>query len=179
MKPSTLLTLLSTHAKAATVAVVAAGATAGGGLAVATTVADSHAANGLATAHSAQLAGSDSPDASATESPETDQSSDSPDATDSSDSKDVSVTPVDCPSGFKNHGAYVSSIAKTKPTPGSSPGAHGAAVSAAAQSDVCKPSPQPSSSESESETPHAHPSHPAAPADKGKPSTHPTNHGHH
>jgi hypothetical protein len=39
----------------------------------------------------------------------------------------------------KNHGAYVSSVARTKPGDGDAPNAHGKLVSAAAQSDCGKP----------------------------------------
>ncbi|HET6908643.1 MAG TPA: hypothetical protein VFH54_04825, partial [Mycobacteriales bacterium] len=97
------------------------------------------------------------------------------------------VTPSpSCPSDVANHGAYVSSVAKTKPTPGASPGSHGALVSAAAQSDCGKPSAEPSSSESSddqgtptSQPSHpAHPSHPAAPTPShkgGQSSAHPNN----
>jgi len=157
MKPSTLLSLLTAHAKAATVAVVAVGATAGGGLAVATTVADSHATTGLTTAASQQA-----PDSNVTD-------TQAPTPTDSSEATDAAVTtttdqsPAACPSGIANHGAYVSSVAKTKPSPGASPGSHGAAVSAAARSDCGKPSPDASESE-DSGTPSAHPSHPAHPS---------------
>jgi hypothetical protein len=54
--------------------------------------------------------------------------------------KPAAVTPPPCPADVKNHGAYVSSVAKRaehgKPE---TPGAHGALVSAAAQSDCGKP----------------------------------------
>jgi hypothetical protein len=165
MKFSTLSTLLGAHAKAATIAVVAAGATAGGGLAVATTVADSHAAPALTTVQSSVNGNSDAPDSN-TQAPETDQSSSPADATGTDLAAGLVTPSVTCPSGLANHGAYVSSVAKTKPTPGSSPGAHGAAVSAAAQSDCGKPTPQPSSTESSDDQggPTAHPSHPAHPS---------------
>lgn len=50
---------------------------------------------------------------------------------------DVDLPP--CPAHVKNHGAYVSSIAKTKPGADAAPNAHGQLVSAAARSDCGKP----------------------------------------
>jgi hypothetical protein len=44
-----------------------------------------------------------------------------------------------CPAGVKNHGAYVSSVAKTKPGKSAAPNAHGKLVSAAAHSACGKP----------------------------------------
>lgn len=187
MKFSTLSSIVSAHAKVATIAVVAAGATAGGGLAVATNVANTHATSALTT-HSSSV-NDNGPDG--TQTPDGDQSSSPTDT--SSSGTDLAaglVTPSPtCPSGLANHGAYVSSVAKTKPTASASPGSHGALVSAAAQSDCGKPSPEPSSSESSDDqgTPTAtpshptHPSHPTAPPTTshsgGQSSAHP-NHGH-
>lgn len=47
----------------------------------------------------------------------------------------TAVTPAPCPTDIKNHGAYVSSVAKDKTLKGAE---HGAAVSAAAHSDCGK-----------------------------------------
>ncbi|HEX8003235.1 MAG TPA: hypothetical protein VF519_11120 [Mycobacteriales bacterium] len=49
----------------------------------------------------------------------------------------TSVTAPECPADVKNHGAYVSSVAKAKAAD-AEPGEHGALVSAAAQSDCGK-----------------------------------------
>lgn len=75
----------------------------------------------------------EAPDAEDTASP-----SDAPEAS-SEASPDVkptdSVTPAPCPTDVKNHGAYVSSVAKDHSTTGRE---HGQAVSAAAHSDCGK-----------------------------------------
>jgi hypothetical protein len=127
MNLSTLAALLATHAKVATVAAATAAVTAGGGLAVATAVtADNpHAQAGLAKAAAAQAAHQDAADEAA---------SDEASTTDAAD-----VTLPECPADVKNHGAYVSSVAKSKPAEGDAPNAHGKLVSAAAQSDCGKP----------------------------------------
>lgn len=61
------------------------------------------------------------------------------DAAGSSDVTTATVTPPPCPADVKNHGAYVSSVAKTDKAEDAEPGAHGALVSAAAQSDCGAP----------------------------------------
>src|SRR4051794_22469976 len=109
MNFSTLATLVGAHAKSAA-AVLAVSAATGGGLAVATTVANSHAAPGLAIAQAAPSASAsadstDSTDVTGTDAPATTLSS-----------PDASSTPVTCDNA-KNHGAYVSSIAHATPTP--------------------------------------------------------------
>ncbi|HEV2889254.1 MAG TPA: hypothetical protein VGX28_02675 [Frankiaceae bacterium] len=50
---------------------------------------------------------------------------------------DTAVEAPECPAGVKNHGAYVSSVAKAK-AEDAEPGDHGALVSAAAKSDCGK-----------------------------------------
>jgi hypothetical protein len=124
MSLSTIATIVGAHAKTAA-AVLAVSAATGGGLAVATTVANSHAVPGLAIASAAPNAQSaqttDSVDA-------TDTTTTAPDVTPT-----ASSSPVTCDSA-KNHGEYVSSVAHaTPPGPG-----HGKAVSAAAQSSCGK-----------------------------------------
>lgn len=145
MNLSTLTTILSAHAKTAT-AVLAVSAATGGGLAVATTVANSHAAPGLAIAKAAPTA-TPTPDATDTSS-STGTSTDTTTVTPTSTTSPTQ-TPVTC-ANAKNHGAYVSSIAHMKPSPGSAPNAHGKAVSQAAQSSCGKPSGGSSTSGSDS-----------------------------
>jgi hypothetical protein len=136
MSLSTLATLVGAHAKSAA-AVLAVSAATGGGLAVATTVADSHAAPGLAIANAPPSASSS---ADSVESTDTTSTTDSPTATNASPA--TSTTPVTCDNA-KNHGAYVSSIAHATPTPSGTaspePNAHGKAVSEAAKSSCGKP----------------------------------------
>jgi len=140
MNKSTLATLLSAHAKGLAIAGIAVAATAGGGVAAITTVADSHAAHGLATAQAAQNSNGDATDTTdanptVTKTPDATESEDATDAAKS----DVKPTDTACPvpSFTGNHGAYVSGVAKsTSPGPD-----HGKAVSAAAQSDCGKPTP--------------------------------------
>jgi hypothetical protein len=140
VKSTTLAALLAAHKTALAAAAFTAATAAGGGLAIAHGVADSH---------------SNAPTSTVTASSSSDDSQSDSDASKDS-STNSGVTPANCPSGLKNHGQYVSGVAKTKPSPGSSPGAHGAAVSAAAQSDCGKPSPDASSSETESHSPNSH-----------------------
>jgi hypothetical protein len=115
--PSALLALLAGNAKLATAVAATAAVTATGGVAVATgvTADNSHAAAGLAKAAAAPAA--------------------VPAAAPTAD--EVELPP--CPADVKNHGSYVSSVAKTKPEAGAAPNAHGQLVSAAAQSDCGKP----------------------------------------
>ena len=160
MTPSSLLALLASNAKLATAAAATAAVTAGGGLAVASavTASNTHAQAGLATVTS---------DPESTTAGSTNTSAPDPEST----SAGTPTTTVTCPSGLNNHGAFVSSIAKTKPAPGSAPGAHGKAVSAAAKSDCGKPAGAGSSSDSQSsdtETPDTE----APDGDTGPPSTH-------
>jgi len=132
MSLSTLATIVGTHAKTAA-AVLAVSAATGGGLAVATTVANSHAAPGLEIAKAA-------PNASA--SADASQSADATQSPDATPTTSAPATPVTCDNA-KNHGAYVSSVAHATPTPSGTaspaPNAHGKAVSAAAQSSCGKP----------------------------------------
>src|SRR3954454_14609150 len=155
-----VLRILSTNAKPAAIAGIAVAATAGGGAVVAATVADSSPATTTVTSTSA---GSDddaneAPEGQESESPDADKS-ESPDAedagkTDSTDSSGSTVTPVDCgTTAWKNHGAYVSSVAHSTPPAGVS---HGDMVSAAAQSDCGKPTPD---STDAPETPKAKSTH--------------------
>jgi hypothetical protein len=134
MSLSTLATLVGAHAKTAA-AVLAVSAATGGGLAVATTVANSHAAPGLAIA---KAAASPSSSASADGTDPTDPTTTASAAT----SPTTTSTPVTCDNA-KNHGAYVSSVAHATPTPSGTaspaPNAHGKAVSEAAQSSCGKP----------------------------------------
>lgn len=136
MSLSSLATIVGAHAKTAA-AVLAVSAATGGGLAVATTVANSHAAPGLAIA---QAAPSTSASADATDSANTTDTTQTPDATPTTSAP---ASPVTCDNA-KNHGAYVSSVAHATPTPSGTaspaPNAHGQAVSAAAQSSCGKPS---------------------------------------
>jgi hypothetical protein len=117
MTPSSLLALLVGNAKLATAVAATAAVTASGGIAVASAVTpdNPHAAAGLARAAEAHAA--------------------APAAAPTAD--EVDLPP--CPGDVKNHGAYVSSVAKTKPAEGDAPNAHGKLVSAAAQSDCGKP----------------------------------------
>lgn len=119
MTPSTLLALLTSHAKLATAVAATAAVTASGGMAVASAVTpdNPHAAAGLAQAAAAQAA--THPEAA--------------------DAPAADVTLPECPADVKNHGAYVSSVAKTTREEGAAPNAHGKLVSAAAQSDCGKP----------------------------------------
>jgi hypothetical protein len=119
MTPSTLLALLTSHAKLATAVAATAAVTASGGMAVASAVTtdNTHAAAGLARAAEAPAAAQ-------------------PEAGDESTDE---VTLPECPSDVKNHGAYVSSVAKTPREEGADPNAHGKLVAAAAQSDCGKP----------------------------------------
>jgi hypothetical protein len=135
MSWSTLATLVGAHAKSAA-AVLAVSAATGGGLAVATTVANSHAAPGLAIAKAAPTA---SPSADSVESTAS-TTTDSPTVTASTPATSA-TTPVTCDNA-KNHGAYVSSVAHATPTPSGTaspaPNAHGKAVSEAAKSSCGK-----------------------------------------
>jgi len=129
-----VLQILSTNAKAATIAGVAIAATAGGGAVVATTVADTSPTT--ITTHSGTNGddANEAPDVKDTESPDA-QDTESPDAQDAA----KTVTPVDCgTTAWANHGAFVSSVAHSTPPAGTS---RGQMVSAAAQSDCGKPSP--------------------------------------
>ena len=114
---STVLSLVSGHVKLATAVAATAAITAGGGAAVtaAVTADNSHATRGLEKAASAK-AGEKSRAAKTAE---------------------VDLPP--CPADVKNHGAYVSSVAKMKFGPNAAPNAHGKLVSAAAKSDCGKP----------------------------------------
>jgi hypothetical protein len=117
MTPSSLLALLAGNAKLATAVAATAAVTASGGVAVATAAThdNAHATAGLAKAADARSA--------------------APAAASTADAVDLPP----CPADVKNHGAYVSSVAKTKPGDGDAPNAHGKLVSAAAQSDCGKP----------------------------------------
>lgn len=119
MTPSSLLALLAGHAKLATAVAATAAVTAGGGMAVASAVTpdNTHAAAGLARAAEAQAA--------------------APDTDDAAPAADADLPA--CPADVKNHGAYVSSVAKTRPAEGDAPSAHGELVAAAAQSDCGMP----------------------------------------
>jgi hypothetical protein len=132
-----VLQILSTNAKAATIAGVAIAATAGGGAVVATTVADSTPTTTVAT-HDSQGDANEAPDVKDSETPDAHET---PDAKDTAKAPAV-VTPVDCgTTAWANHGAFVKTFAQASIDPTASPGAHGAAVSAAAQSDCGKPTP--------------------------------------
>src|SRR5688572_25190949 len=72
----------------------------------------------------------------ATAGAENGKSADAKGADEAADAAEVTLPA--CPADVKNHGAYVSSIAKDK-AEDAEPGAHGALVSAAAQSDCGKP----------------------------------------
>jgi len=137
-----VLRILSTNAKAATIAGVAVAATAGGGAVVATTVADSAPTTTTVTTQNGTSGddANEAPDVKDTDAP------DAPDAQESSDAQDAgkTVTPVDCgTTAWANHGAFVRSVAHATPSadPSAAPNAHGKAVSAAAQSDCGKPTP--------------------------------------
>src|SRR5438270_11356226 len=140
-----VLQILSTNAKAAAIAGIAVDATAGGGAVVATTVADSSPTTTTVTSPSTGSGdnANEAPDVKDTESPDA-QETESPDAQDagktgSTDSSGSTVTPVDCgTTAWKNHGAFVLSVAHSTPSAGVS---HGDMVSAAAQSDCGKPTP--------------------------------------
>jgi len=113
--PGSLLAVVATNVKVATAVVATAAVTAGGGLAVASAVSSGHAGHNVAT-----LAAK-------------------PAATHSPGAHGRPATPhVSCPSGLKNHGEFVSSIAKTKPAHGAAANSHGKAVSAAARSNCGK-----------------------------------------
>jgi hypothetical protein len=137
-----VLRILSTNAKAATIAGVAVAATAGGGAVVATTVADSTPTTTSVTT-SSDTQGDDAneaPEVKDSESPDP-QDTESPDAAETKDAAKT-VTPVDCgTTTWANHGAFVKSVAQASPSPDASSNAHGLAVSAAAQSDCGKPTP--------------------------------------
>jgi len=163
MKTNTLLSLLSAHLKAVTVAGVAIAATAGGGAVVATTVADSQPTTTVTTSADnpdgttpTDVTSTESSDPQDTESPDA-QETESPDAEDAGKTGSGStVTPVDCgTTAWKNHGAFVSSVAHATPSAGMS---HGDMVSAAAQSDCGKPTPDSTDSP---DSPKAHPTHSA------------------
>ena len=150
-----VLRILSTNAKAATIAGIAVAATAGGGAVVATTVADSAPTTTTLTTQSG-TSGDD-----ANEAPDV-KDSESPDAQETQDGQDANktVTPVDCgTTDWANHGAFVRSVAQAKPSadPSSTaaPNAHGLAVSAAAQSDCGKPTPGSSDAPASPKTTHA------------------------
>jgi hypothetical protein len=150
MELTKVLRILSTNTKAAAIAGIAVAATAGGGAVVATTVADS---SPTTTVTSPSTGSGDD----ANEAPEV-KDTESPDATEteSPDAKDAgkTVTPTDCgTTAWKNHGAYVSSVAHSTPSAGVS---HGDMVSAAAQSDCGKPTP---GSTDSPDSPKAHPTH--------------------
>jgi hypothetical protein len=129
MSLSTLATLAGAHAKTAA-AVLAVSAATGGGLAVATTVANSHAAPGLANAQAATASAHPTPSASASDAAVAGTTAGTTTAPTGTSS------PVTCDNA-KNHGAYVSSVAHATPS-GTAPNAHGKAVSAAAQSSCGK-----------------------------------------
>jgi len=152
MDKSTLATLLSAHAKGLAIAGLAVAATAGGGVAAITTVADSHSAPGQTVSAAAQNANKTDSDTVKTDASHTPDAGESSDATDAAKPTVGAVTPTTtCPSGLTNHGQYVSSVAQSaSPGPG-----HGAIVAAAAQSDCGKPSPQASSS-TEAAAPNTH-----------------------
>lgn len=149
-----VLRILSTNAKAATIAGVAVAATAGGGAVVATTVADSSPTTTTVTTHNNGPQGGDAteaPDVKDSESPDA-QDTQSPDSQGTQDTAKT-VTPVDCgTTAWANHGAFVKSVAQASPSPDASPNAHGMAVSAAAQSDCGKPTPGASQSSSSSQS---------------------------
>jgi hypothetical protein len=128
--------IAAAHVKA--LAAVAATATVGGGLTLATAVANSHSSSGLDTAKAAVAANSThaSPSPAVSPSPTVSPA----DVSSPSGHASTTVTLPSCPANVKNHGAYVSSIAKAGPSPSSSPGAFGALISAAAQSSCGKPS---------------------------------------
>jgi hypothetical protein len=123
MKPSTIAALVAGHAKAAVVVAAVTAASAGGGLAIANSVANSN--SNLPSSDSVTVSSSTTPSPHAHGKPK---------STDSN----AATTPVNCPSGLANHGAFVSAIAKSTPAPSSSPDAHGRAVSEAAKSDCGK-----------------------------------------
>jgi hypothetical protein len=128
MTPSTLLALLAGNAKLTVAVAATAAATAGGGLAVASSVTagNAHAATGL----SHLTAGAPALPAAATEHAHG--------AVAGANGQGRSdVAPIGCDAAT-SHGQYVSSIARQHPDP-SDPGAHGQAVAAAAQSDCGKP----------------------------------------
>ena len=171
MSLSTLAAILGAHAKTAT-AVLAVSAATGGGLAVATTVANSHAAPGLEKAAAAPQA---SPSASTDSSDSTDSVTTSTDVTPT-----TTASPVTCDSA-KNHGEYVSSVARsTEPGPD-----HGKAVSEAARSSCGKTTGDDSdtdateSSDTDTDSdadeggkPTSLPTHPTHPEHSGHPSGH-------
>ena len=153
-----VLQILSTNAKAAAIAGIAVAATAGGGAVVATTVADSSPATTTVTTQGTGSGddANDSTEVKDTESPDA-QETESPDAEEAAKTGSGStVTPVDCgTTAWKNHGAFVSSVAHATPSAGMS---HGDMVSAAAQSDCGKPTPDSTDSP---DSPKAHPTHSA------------------
>src|SRR3954465_8912298 len=59
-----------------------------------------------------------------------------PETTDAQDPETTDAAPADCPADVKNHGAYVSPVARSAPH--GAGGVHGKAVSAAAKSDCGK-----------------------------------------
>jgi hypothetical protein len=128
---------------------------------------------------SAASTSSDPETADVTSDPESTQAQD-PQTTDTQ-----TATPAACPTDVKNHGAYVSSVARSAAH--GKDGDHGTTASAAAKSDCGKPaqsgdaqsgddqsgegeSPDP---ESSGATPaHPTPTHPTAPSEHGKGHTH-------
>ena len=178
-----VLRILSTNAKAATIAGIAVAATAGGGAAVvATTVADSSPTTTVTTSNTTGHGdATETPDVKDSESPDAQESKDATETPDSQSTQDAAktVTPVDCgTTAWANHGAFVKSVAQASPSASSSPGDHGAAVSAAAQSDCGKPTPgashSPNANSTASHSPNAH----ASAGQANKAATHGKSAGH-
>ena len=140
-------------AKAKALAVVAAALSAGGvgGVVALSQVADT-STTAVTVASDATPSPTESPTATPTVSP-----SDSPSATDAAV---AAATPTStayvlpsCPADVKNHGAYVSSVAKSAPK--GKGGEHGSWVSQAAHSDCGKPTPGASESADAQDSPDA------------------------
>jgi len=140
-------------AKAKALGIVAAALSAGGaGGVVALSQVANTADTAVTVAADATPTPTDSPTDSPTASP-TASPSDSPTATDAA----AAATPTStayvlpsCPADVKNHGAYVSSVAKSAPK--GAGGEHGSWVRQAAQSDCGKPTPGASESPDPQET---------------------------
>jgi hypothetical protein len=174
MSLSTIATLVGAHAKTAA-AVLAVSAATGGGLAVATTVANSHAAPGLATAKAAPTVSASADPTESSDTTATDTSAVTP------TSPTTSSTPVTCDNA-KNHGAYVSSVAHATPTPSGTaspePNAHGQAVSQAAQSSCGKPATAGSDSTDTTDSTDSTDTTDDQSGDSGKPTTLPSHPAH-
>jgi hypothetical protein len=140
-------------AKAKALGIVAAALSAGGAGGV---VALSQVANTSTTAVTvANATGTPSPTDSPTASP-----TEAPVASPSGAAADVAATPTStafvlpsCPADVKNHGAYVSSVARSAPK--GAEGEHGKWVSQAAQSDCGKPTPGASGSPDAQDSPES------------------------